>query len=197
MDMSFKKTRIAIVALGLCGLAGTCLAAKMDAIVGDWKLDAAKSTFKPSPGMQKFESKVTAAGDGTYTYAAEWVEGDGTPGHLTYTTALDGKAFPESFTKGQQLAQLRHDLLGVPLIRPADTETTSRGAAYLAGLATGYWKNIDEIKNSWKISLSFEKEDKVNVEEMKKAWKTWCRNSSPASARPRLSSRCSVFWGKS
>ena len=93
MYMSYK-TRIAIVALGVSGLAGSCMAAKMDGIVGDWKMDAAKSRFEPSPGMRKFESKVTAAGDGTYTYQAEWVEGDGTAGHLQYTTALDGKAVP-------------------------------------------------------------------------------------------------------
>ncbi len=93
MTMSVK-TRIAIVALGLSGLAGSCMAAKMDAIVGDWKLNAAKSKFDPAPGMQKFEGKITAGGDGTYTYKSEWVEGDGTPGHLEYTSALDGKAVP-------------------------------------------------------------------------------------------------------
>ena len=95
MYMSYK-TRIAILALGVSGLAGSCMAGKMDGIVGDWKMDAAKSRFEPSPGMQKFASKVTAAAEGAYTYQADWVEGDGTAGHLQYTTALDGKAVPVS-----------------------------------------------------------------------------------------------------
>ena len=93
MYMSYK-TRIAILALGVSGLAGSCMAGKMDGIVGDWKMDAAKSRFEPSPGMQKFASKVTAAAEGAYTYQADWVEGDGTAGHLQYTTALDGKGGP-------------------------------------------------------------------------------------------------------
>jgi hypothetical protein len=87
-------TRIAALTLGLTALAGASLAAEMDAIVGDWKLNAAKSTFDPGPGLQKFEAKVTAGGNGTYTYKSEWVEGDGTAGHLEFTSALDGKPVP-------------------------------------------------------------------------------------------------------
>jgi hypothetical protein len=95
MDQSFK-TRIAIIALGLSGLAGSCIAAKMDSIVGAWKLDVSKSKFDPAPAMRKFESQVSATGDGSYAYKSEWVEADGTPGHLEFTTALDGKPVPVS-----------------------------------------------------------------------------------------------------
>ena len=41
--------------------------------------------------------------------------------------------------------QLQADLLGVPVVRPTITETTALGAAYLAGLAVGVWKSVDEI----------------------------------------------------
>ncbi|MHC4390736.1 MAG: glycerol kinase GlpK [Planctomycetota bacterium] len=43
------------------------------------------------------------------------------------------------------LAQFQADLLGVPCVRPADTETTSRGAAMLAGLGTGFWKHFEDV----------------------------------------------------
>ena len=45
--------------------------------------------------------------------------------------------------------QFQSDMLQCKVIRPAVTETTALGAAYLAGLATGFWKNIEEIKQQW------------------------------------------------
>ena len=42
--------------------------------------------------------------------------------------------------------QFQADLLGVPVVRPKVQETTALGAAYLAGLAVGYWKNTDDIR---------------------------------------------------
>ena len=44
----------------------------------------------------------------------------------------------------------------MPLYRPECIETTSLGAAYLAGLATGYWKNTDDIISNWQIDCRFE-----------------------------------------
>lgn len=49
------------------------------------------------------------------------------------------------------LMQFQADLLGVPVVRPQVTETTSLGAAYAAGLATGYWQNLDELRENWGI----------------------------------------------
>jgi glycerol kinase len=46
--------------------------------------------------------------------------------------------------------QFQADILGVPVIRPVVTETTSLGAAYAAGLAVGYWANEQEIAQYWK-----------------------------------------------
>jgi glycerol kinase len=54
------------------------------------------------------------------------------------------------------LMQFQADLLGVPVVRPAVTETTALGAAYLAGLAVGYWKSADEVSGQWKVDRRFE-----------------------------------------
>jgi glycerol kinase len=48
--------------------------------------------------------------------------------------------------------QLQADILGVPVSRPVVAETTALGAAYAAGLATGFWANTDELKSNWNES---------------------------------------------
>ena len=53
------------------------------------------------------------------------------------------------------LMQLQADLVGVPVQRPAVTETTALGAAYLAGLAVGYWSGLDEIAAQWRADAEF------------------------------------------
>lgn len=53
------------------------------------------------------------------------------------------------------LMQLQADLLGVAVQRPAVTETTALGAAYLAGLAVGYWSGLDEIAAQWRADAEF------------------------------------------
>ncbi len=54
------------------------------------------------------------------------------------------------------LMQFQADLLGVPVVRPAVTETTALGAAYLAGLATGFWGSTGELARQWKVDRRFE-----------------------------------------
>ncbi len=54
------------------------------------------------------------------------------------------------------LMQFQADLLGIPVERPRLVETTAFGAAFLAGLATGVWKDRDEIRRSWKVGKRFE-----------------------------------------
>jgi len=54
------------------------------------------------------------------------------------------------------LMQIQADLLGVPVVRPAITETTALGAAYLAGLAVGFWRSVDEVTGQWRIDRRFE-----------------------------------------
>jgi len=56
------------------------------------------------------------------------------------------------------LMQFQADLLGVPVVRPAVTETTALGAAYLAGLAAGFWASREEIEALWRAERRFEPE---------------------------------------
>ena len=53
------------------------------------------------------------------------------------------------------LMQFQADIIGVPVVRPKVIETTALGAAYLAGLSTQYWKNIDEIAQVWQTDRVF------------------------------------------
>ncbi len=51
--------------------------------------------------------------------------------------------------------QFQADLLGIPVVRPKVTETTALGAAYLAGLATGVYKNLEELSAMWQVERRF------------------------------------------
>jgi len=64
---------------------------------------------------------------------------------------VDGGACANNF-----LMQFQSDILNVQVQRPKTIETTALGAAYLAGLATGYWKNPHEIASNWAISMTFD-----------------------------------------
>lgn len=59
-------------------------------------------------------------------------------------------------TVNNLLMQFQSDVLHTNVVRPQITETTALGAAYLAGLATGYWSSIDEIQQQWKVDRKFE-----------------------------------------
>ncbi len=58
-------------------------------------------------------------------------------------------------SRNNLLMQFQADILGTSVIRPTVTETTALGAAYLAGLAVGYWDSIDHIKSQWGIETQF------------------------------------------
>ncbi|HYZ16714.1 MAG TPA: glycerol kinase GlpK [Candidatus Acidoferrum sp.] len=64
---------------------------------------------------------------------------------------VDGGASANDF-----LMQFQADILGVPVIRPAVTETTALGAAYLAGLHVGYWKDVETVSRHWRADRRFE-----------------------------------------
>ena len=53
------------------------------------------------------------------------------------------------------LMQFQADLLDLPVVRPLNTESTATGAAYLAGLSTGFWENVEEIRAQWKPEKEF------------------------------------------
>jgi glycerol kinase len=54
------------------------------------------------------------------------------------------------------LMQFQSDVLGVPVIRPQVAETTALGAAYAAGLATGFWSNLEDLRQNWQIDHTWE-----------------------------------------
>ncbi|MFW5821209.1 MAG: glycerol kinase GlpK [Bacteroidota bacterium] len=58
------------------------------------------------------------------------------------------------------LMQFQANLLDLPVVRPRINETTALGAAYLAGLATGFWKDRDELKKHWKVEKTFKPKSK-------------------------------------
>jgi glycerol kinase len=59
-------------------------------------------------------------------------------------------------SRNDLLMQFQADILGVPVVRPKITETTALGAAYLAGLAVGYWESEEEIVQLWQVEKRFE-----------------------------------------
>ena len=74
-------------------------------------------------------------------------------------------------SRNNLLMQTQADLLGIKVVRPRITETTALGAAYLAGLAVGFWKNINDIKNQWQVERCFEPiADSDTVEAAKAGW---------------------------
>jgi glycerol kinase len=87
-----------------------------------------------------------------------------------------GKPVPELRVDGgacrsDLLMQFQADLLGVPVVRPAVTETTALGAAYLAGLAVGFWKSSAEIANQRVIERRFEPAlSRERVAELRAGW---------------------------
>ena len=65
-------------------------------------------------------------------------------------------------SRNNLLMQMQADLLGVPVVRPKVTETTALGAAYLAGLATGFWSGADEVAAQWAVDRRFEPQLKAS-----------------------------------
>lgn len=74
-------------------------------------------------------------------------------------------------TVNDLLMQLQADLAGVPVVRPRVQETTALGAAYLAGLATGVWKDRDDIAARWQVERTFEPSlDPARSAELRARW---------------------------
>lgn len=83
------------------------------------------------------------------------------------TLKVDGGASSNDF-----LMQFQANILGSQVVRPSCIETTALGAAYLAGLAVGYWENEDEIRKYWALSKKFTSDmDRSCREELLSGWK--------------------------
>ena len=74
-------------------------------------------------------------------------------------------------SRNNLLMQFQADILGAQVIRPEVTETTALGACYLAGLAVGFWKDLDEVKRQWKAEKVFSpKTSAETVAALKEGW---------------------------
>ena len=74
-------------------------------------------------------------------------------------------------TANNLMMQFQADILGTSVIRPKVTETTALGAAYLAGLAVGYWESIDHIKSQWGVEREFTPQaDDETVQNLRDGW---------------------------
>jgi glycerol kinase len=83
------------------------------------------------------------------------------------TLRVDGGASVNNF-----LMQFQADILNTQVLRPECIETTALGAAYLAGLSVGFWKDKEEIKKNWALSKTFEPNmDEKSREELIKGWR--------------------------
>lgn len=91
---------------------------------------------------------------------------------------VDGGACANNF-----LMQFQADVLDTRIVRPKCIETTALGAAYLAGLAVGYWKDREEIKKNWESSKTFDRQ--MEEECRKKRIKGWKR-----------AVRCALYWSQ-
>ncbi len=81
-------------------------------------------------------------------------------------------------TVNNQLMQFQSDILNTKVVRPKITETTALGAAYLAGLAVGYWKNMEDIQEQWQVDNSFSPEmDDTARNELVNGWQRAVRAS--------------------
>ena len=91
---------------------------------------------------------------------------------------VDGGASANNF-----LMQFQADILGSTIVRPECIETTALGAAYLAGLAVGYWKDKEEICRNWKADRTFE--SAMDEERRRSLIKGWKR-----------AVKCALYWSK-
>jgi glycerol kinase len=81
---------------------------------------------------------------------------------------VDGGAVGNSF-----LMQFQADLLGAEVEVPEVTETTAAGAAYLAGLAVGFWRNREEIASRWRVARRYE--PRMSEDERRRLQRRWLR----------------------
>jgi glycerol kinase len=100
----------------------------------------------------------------------------GEPIHPEHGLRVDGGAVENDF-----LCQFQSDLLGVPVVRPRVRETTSLGAAYAAGLAVGFWSDLEELRDLWQAERVFE--PRMDEPDRRRLYAGW-----------RRAVRCALAW---
>ena len=91
---------------------------------------------------------------------------------------VDGGASANNY-----LMQTQADLCAVPVVRPGCVETTAMGAAYLAGLAVGYWQNVEEIQKNWALDRTFVPQ--IEMLQRQQRLENWQR-----------AVKCATFWAE-
>ena len=91
---------------------------------------------------------------------------------------VDGGASANNY-----LMQTQADLCAVPVVRPGCVETTAMGAAYLAGLAVGYWRNVEEIQKNWALDRTFAPQ--IDMQQRQQRLENWQR-----------AVKCATFWAE-
>jgi glycerol kinase len=159
------------------------------------EVDALAATVKDSGGLFLVPAFAGLGAPHWDSYARGLLIGitrDATGGHVA-RAALEGVAFQVAdlleamqsdtgkklrelrvdggLTRSELLMQFQADILGIPIVRPAVTETTALGAAYLAGLAAGFWKNLQDEAAQWKAGKVFEpKMRRAQAGELRARW---------------------------
>ena len=126
MRATWTKLAVGIVVTAVCAVASSVSsrAQAPDPFVGTWKLDVAKSTYKPGPAPKSLTVVIEPAGKGL-KIAADGVAGDGTPIKLGYTSMRDGKDVP---TTGSPM----YDTAAITQISPTDVNIDYKKGGKLA-----------------------------------------------------------------
>ncbi|HCA7391457.1 TPA: glycerol kinase GlpK [Staphylococcus pseudintermedius] len=132
-----------------------------------WDSDARGAIFGLTRGTEK-EHFIRATLESLCYQTCDVIEAMGQDSGIEVNSLrVDGGAVKNNF-----LMQFQSDLLNIEVERPEINETTALGAAYLAGIATGFWKDKSEIQRRWKLEKSFEPEmDQKESNRLYKGWK--------------------------
>ncbi|EKF6164295.1 glycerol kinase GlpK [Staphylococcus pseudintermedius] len=132
-----------------------------------WDSDARGAIFGLTRGTEK-EHFIRATLESLCYQTRDVIETMGQDSGIEVNSLrVDGGAVKNNF-----LMQFQSDLLNIEVERPEINETTALGAAYLAGIATGFWKDKSEIQRRWKLEKSFEPEmDQKESNRLYKGWK--------------------------
>jgi glycerol kinase len=121
-------------------------------------------------GLTAYASKghiARAALEATAWQSREVVDAAAAAADVPFTSLkVDG-----GMTANALLMQFQADVLGVPVIRPEVTETTALGAAYAAGLATGFWDGLDELRARWAEGRRWE--PRMGAAEREEGYRRW------------------------
>jgi glycerol kinase len=116
-----------------------------------WRSDVRGAVFGLSRGTSKEHFVRAALESMAYQSRDVLTAMEADAGIALQELRADGGAIANDF-----MAQFQSDILGVPVLRPRVQETTALGAAYLAGLAVGFWESCEEIAGLWKVDRRFE-----------------------------------------